>query len=151
MWGWGGRRQDRQVSRLMALLQLAHIVFGLFISSTVFIWWDIVDTSLVWKNKINLFEKVDFMRIVLLCGPTVFQGWWPICESVTDSSCDCKTNWRRNASCWGYEMGKRENKTSLLHSAKMSLSLSHLPLIKGNIFLSRHSNENSEMKNQKGN
>lgn len=59
----------------MEVLQLAHIVFGLFISSTIFIWWNIFDTSLVWKNEINLFEKVGFMRIELLCAPTVFQGW----------------------------------------------------------------------------
>lgn len=45
-------------------------------------------------------------------------------------------------------MGRRENETSLLQKC---LSLSHLPLTKGNIVISRHSNENSEMKTQKGN
>lgn len=37
MWGWGGRRQDRQVSRLMALLQLAHMVFELCFLSYIYL------------------------------------------------------------------------------------------------------------------
>lgn len=63
------------MSRLIPLLQLAHVVIWLFMSSYIFIWWDIVGKILVWKNEINLSGKVGFMRAVSLYAQTVFQGW----------------------------------------------------------------------------
>lgn len=128
MWSWGGSWQDRQVSRLMALLQLSHIVSGFFISSTRFIWWDIFDTSLVWKNKTSLFEKVGFMKIVLLCASTA--SWlvtytWRCDWQQLQLQTPLQKKWR-NTSRWGCRMGRRENETSLSHSAKMSLSLWHV-------------------------